>query len=125
MRVVPATVLWREDERAGGGDGSHVPLGEERYGGPGGHAEQGGGGVGPPVAGGEGGAGGVAEGAGRHGDGLARRILLRVALGGDLLAGSAHRTQLLLRLVLGRGSAGGHACSRGDDGRPAVHGAGG
>lgn len=70
MRVVPAAVLWREDERTGSGDGSHVSLGEERYGGPGGHTEQGSGRVGLSVARRKGRTRCVAEGAGGHGDRL-------------------------------------------------------
>lgn len=81
MRVVPAAVLGREDERTGSGDGSHISLCEERYGGPSGHTEQGRGHVGLPVAGGNSSSGGVAKGAGRHGDRLARRVLLGVTLG--------------------------------------------
>lgn len=81
MRVVPAAVLGREDEGAGCGDRSHISLCEERYGGPSGHTEQWRGHIGLPVAGRNGSAGGVAKGAGRHGDRLTRRILLRVTLG--------------------------------------------
>lgn len=71
MRVVPAAVLGRKDERTGCGDRSHISLREERDGGSSGHTEQRRGRVGLPVAGRNGSAGGVAEGAGRHGDGLA------------------------------------------------------
>lgn len=95
MRVVAAAVLWREDERAGGGDRSHVSLGEERYGGPGGHTEQRGGGVGPE-AGRQRYPGGLAEGAGGHGDRLPRGVLLRVTLGGELLTAHAPCTHPLL-----------------------------
>lgn len=97
MRVVAAAVLWREDERAGSGDRSHVSLGEEGYGGPGGHTEQGGGRVGPPVAGRRGSTRRRAEGTGERGDRLTRGILLRVTLGGNLLTGHDACTQLLLR----------------------------
>lgn len=81
MRVVPAAVLRRKDERTGSGDRSHISLCEERYGGSSGHTEQGSGHIELPVAGRNGSAGGVAKGAGRHGDWLTRRILLRVTLG--------------------------------------------
>lgn len=123
VRVVPAAVLWRQDEGAGGGDGGHViALAEEGDGGAGGDAEQGGRGVGLSVARREGHAGGVAKGAGRHGDRLAQGVLLGVALGGDGLAGEAPRTQSLLRIVLNWRSTGRHA--RRACRIAAVHGAG-
>lgn len=122
VRVVPAAVLWRQDEGAGGGDGGHViALAEEWDGGTGGDAEQGRRGVGLSVAGREGHAGGVAKGAGRHADRLAQGVLLGMALGGDGLAGEAPCTQSLLRIVLSRWSAGHHA--RRTRGIAAVHGA--
>lgn len=107
MGVVPAAVLGGQDERAGRGDGRDVvALAEEGDGGAGGDAEEGGRGVGLPAAGREGHAGGVAEGAGGHADCLAQGVLLRVALGGDGLAGEAPGAQGLLGLLLHRRSAG-------------------
>lgn len=64
VRIVPAAVLWREDEGTGSGDRNHISLCEERYGGPGGHTEQGSRSIGPSVAGRQGCTGCVAEGAG-------------------------------------------------------------
>lgn len=86
VRVVPAAVLRREDERTGCGNRSHISLCEERYGGASGNTEQGGGHVGLPVAGRNSRTRGVTKGAGRHGDRLTRWILLRVTLGRNLLA---------------------------------------
>ena len=101
MRVVPAAVLWRENEGTGSGYRSHVSLGEERYGGPGGHAEHGSRRVGPPEAGRQRRTRGLAVGAGRHGDRLTEGILLRVTLGRDLLAGHARGTRPLVWLRRG------------------------
>lgn len=70
MRVVPAAVLWRQDERTGRGDGSYISLSKERDGGSGGDTEQGSGRIRLSVAGRKGSAGGVAKGAWGHGDGL-------------------------------------------------------
>lgn len=70
MRIVAAAVLWRENERTGGGDRSHVSLSEERYSGTGGHTEQWSRHVGLPVAGRQCCTWCVAEGAGGHGDWL-------------------------------------------------------
>lgn len=109
MRVLPAAVLGRKDERTGCGDGSHISFCEERYGGPGGHAEQGSWCIRLPVAGRNGSAGGVAKGAGRHGDRLTRRILLRVTLGWNLLIDQPACTKSLLRVVLRWRGTGCHA----------------
>lgn len=125
MRVVPAAVLWREDERTGCGDRSHISLSEERYGGPGGHTEQGSGRIGLSVAGRKGCAWCVAEGTGRHGDRLTWGILLRVTLCGNLLTGYAPCTQPLLWLLLRRRGTGCHACCPSCDGRTALHWTGG
>lgn len=108
MRIVPAAVLGREDERTGCGDRSHISLCEERYGGPSGHTKQGCGHIGLPVAGRNSSTRGVAKGAGRHGDRLTRRILLRVALGWNLLADLPSCTKSLLWVVLCRRGTGCH-----------------
>lgn len=120
MRVVAAAVLWRENERTGSGDRSDVSLCEERYGGPGGHTEQGSWCVGPSAAGRQRCTGGVTEGARGHGDWLTWGILLRVTLGGNLLAGHTTCTQPLLQILLHRRGAGCHACHAGCDDRTAV-----
>lgn len=98
MRVVP-TVLWRENEWTGSGDWSHIPLSEERYSGSSWHTEQWSG-CAWSVTGRLRCTRRMAEGAGRHGDWLAWRVLLRVALCGNLLIGIAPCAQLSFRLLL-------------------------
>lgn len=110
MRVVPAAVLWRQDQGTGSGNGSHISFGEERYRCSSGETKQWGGHVGPPVSWRHCRTWRVAEGAGRHGDGLPGGVLLGVAFCRNLLADRASCAQTLVQVLLCRWSGGCDPC---------------
>lgn len=90
MRLCRASVVWRQDEGAGGGHGWAVSISKEGDGGPGGEGEVRCHGV--AVALREHEARGVAKGAGRHG-----ALMLRVDLSRNLFAlliPSSHHARL-------------------------------
>lgn len=110
MWVFPGAVFRGQDERTGSGHWRCITICEERYGGPCGQTEQ----RSRAVRG----LGGLwcdrtrrlTERTGRHGERHTGRVLLRMTLGGDLLAVYSSSTQRTRQVVLHRRCAGDYGC---------------
>lgn len=110
MWVFPGAVFRGQDEGTGSGHWRCITVCEERYGGPCGQTEQrsrAGGGLGRLW---RDRTRRLTEHTGRHGERHTGRVLLRMTLGGDLLAVYSSSTQRTLQVVLRRRCTGDYGC---------------
>lgn len=113
MWVFPGAVFRRQDEGTGSGHWRWITICKERYGGPCGqteHRRRAVWGLDVLLALWRDRTRRVTERTGGHGERHAGRVLLRMTLGGDLLAVYSSSTQLTLQVVLYRRCAGDYGC---------------